>query len=78
MVLRFGNQPDSAVSLSHSGRGNIAFFDGHATNLTDFNVKLYAINGTLVKEYYKSDKVESLYLPKGFYIQKPFSDVNIY
>ena len=31
------------------------------------------MNGTLVKEYYKSDKVESLYLPKGFYIQKYYN-----
>ena len=45
----------------------------NTTNLTDFNVKLYDMNGTLVKEYYKSDKVESLYLPKGFYIQKYYN-----
>ena len=64
MVLRFGNQPDSAVSLSHSGRGNIAFFDGHAAGVDAVELE--------------NLKFRSWYNGKGFYIQKPFSDVNIY
>ena len=64
MVLRFGNQPDSAVSLSHSGRGNIAFFDGHVAGVDAVELE--------------SLKFRSWYNEKGFYIQKPFSDVNIY
>ena len=64
MVLRFGNQPDSAVSLSHSGRGNIAFFDGHAAGVDAVELE--------------NLKFRSWYNGKGFYIQNPFSDVNIY
>ena len=55
---------DSAVSLSHSGRGNIAFFDGHAAGVDAVELE--------------NLKFRSWYNGKGFYIQKPFSDVNIY
>ena len=64
IVFRFGNWSDFAVSLSHSGRGNIAFFDGHAAG----------VNAVELEDL----KFRSYYNGKGLYIQKPFSDVNIY
>ena len=64
MVLRFGNQPDSAVALRHSGLANTAFFDGHAE----------AVDASELEDL----KFRSWYNERGFYIQKPFSDVNIY
>ncbi|MGN0872392.1 MAG: prepilin-type N-terminal cleavage/methylation domain-containing protein [Victivallales bacterium] len=64
VVFRFGDCKDNAVSLFHSGRGNIAFFDGHAAG----------VNAVELEDL----KFRSYYNGKGLYIQKPFSDVNIY
>ena len=50
--------------LRHSNRANFSFFDGHAAGVDAVELE--------------NLKFRSWYNGKGFYIQKPFSDVNIY
>ena len=60
-VVRYGNQPDMAVSLHHNGSANAAFFDGHVE----------AVNANSLREL----KFRSWYDNSGQYIQQSYNDL---